>query len=152
MGNVTLIDELEPFLSEKELGPDALSPEFDFAAFKDALAGSQAMVKSALMDQKRMAGIGNVYADEILFQARIHPKTKANKLDEAALKTLFEAMKDVLQTVIDHGANTEEFPDSYIIPQRHDEGKCPECGEAVKQTKVSGRTTYYCTCRQGEVS
>ena len=76
LGRVGLADDAEEFIEAEELGPDALDPAFDLQAFDRAIAGRRRDVKSVLMDQTLIAGIGNIYADEILFQARLHPKTR----------------------------------------------------------------------------
>jgi formamidopyrimidine-DNA glycosylase len=150
LGEVELIEDIEQFVEERELGPDALDSDLDYAAFKQALAGRRAMAKSALMNQQIIAGIGNVYSDEILFQAGVHPRTKINQLDEETLAEIFDAMKRVLRTAIDCRADPDQFPESYIIPHRHGDGKCPRCEGELKRVKVSGRSAYYCTNCQGE--
>jgi formamidopyrimidine-DNA glycosylase len=150
LGEVALIEDVEGFIQEKGWGTDALNPGFDLAAFKEALAGRRGMAKSTLMNQHIMAGIGNVYSDEILFQVGIHPRSKVNQLDEETLEELFQALKEVLKTAINHQANPDRFPDSYIIPHRHDDGQCPRCGSEIKRVKVSGRSAYYCPNCQGE--
>lgn len=150
LGEIRLEGDAEAFIEEKALGPDVLDSSFDFEAFQRALAGRRAMIKSTLMNQQIMAGIGNVYSDEILFQAGIHPRTPVDELPTEARKKIFHAMQDVLRTAIDHQADPEEFPDTYIILHRHKEGRCPRCGGEVKRVEVSGRGAYYCPRRQGK--
>jgi len=91
-----------------------------------------------------MAGIGNIYSDEILFKAGIHPKTRVNQLTKKRLEKVFWTIKEVLNTAIDCRVDPEQFPNSYLIPHRRTDGKCPKCYGKVKQAKVSGRTAYYC--------
>ena len=148
-GQVDLVGDARRFVDQKELGPDLLEPEFDFPAFLATVNGSRAMVKAVLMDQHTMAGIGNVYADEILFQAGIHPRTKVNRLEQGELRDLFGAMKDVLQTAIACRADPARFPESFIADSRHPGGLCPMCGAELHTVKVSSRTTYFCPNRQG---
>ena len=148
LGEVDVIDDVEAFIAEKELGPDALDPDFDLAAFKEVVTGRRAMAKSLLMDQQTIAGIGNVYSDEILFQAGIHPRARISQLDPEALPGLFHIMKDVLQAAIEVQAQPERLPDSFIIPHRHEGGKCPCCGADLERVKVSSRSAYYCPNRQ----
>jgi len=150
LGELAVIGSVDRFISEKNLGQDALDPGFDLASFEKALKGRRAMAKSILMDQETIAGIGNVYSDEILFQARIHPRTKINKLNEDELKTLFRNMKDVLQEAIEDDADPGQFPDSYIIPHRHKDGCCPICGEELRRVQVGSRHAYFCPNRQGK--
>lgn len=139
------------FVADQHLGPDALDPAFDLTAFGTALDRRQA-IKAVLMDQARVAGIGNIYADEILFQARIHPAVAANALDSAARSRLFEAMKHVLQTAIERGAGAEDFtdrlPQGFLLPERHAGGHCPRDGTPLAIDKRGGRTSYHCsTCQ-----
>jgi formamidopyrimidine-DNA glycosylase len=148
LGEIALIRDKAAYLAQKEIGMDALSPDCDDAALRDALRGRRGMIKSALMNQKLVAGIGNIYADEILFQAHIHPKTPVNALDEPKLHTLFQTMKDVLQTAIEHQADPARFPDSFLIPHREQDARCPQCSGHIDALKVSGRTSYYCPACQ----
>jgi formamidopyrimidine-DNA glycosylase len=105
-------------------------------------------VKSVLMDQALIAGIGNIYADEILFQARLHPKAPVTSLGERERALLFEQIKAVLTTAIDCGAGAEQLlerlPDDYLLPQREKDGKCPRCGAKIATLKAAGRTAYFC--------
>lgn len=149
LGEVEIIEDPAQFVEEKGLGPDALSPDFDLAAFKEVLAGRRGMAKSTLMNQRIVAGIGNVYSDEILFQAGVHPRTNFNQLGEKALEEIYCAMNHVLQTAIEHQAIPDDFPESYVIPHRHGDGKCPRCEADLERVKVSGRSAYYCPHCQG---
>lgn len=89
------------------------------------------------------------YSSEILFQARIHPETSIDRLDEKTLQTVFEAMKSVLKTAIDCDAEPSQFPDGFIIRHRHEDGECPFCGGSVERIKISGRSAYYCpSCQE----
>ena len=147
LGEVTLAGTLEGFLKERSVGTDAL--EIDLSSFKQALSKTRASVKSALMNQQRIAGIGNIYSDEILFQARIHPQKKAAQLDESTLEGLFQATKEVLATAIECRADPEKFPEDCLIPHRRADRICPKCGGEIKTARVSGRTAYFCPHCQG---
>ena len=142
LGAVGLTDEVDNFIDEKELGPDALS--LDLEGFRQALQGTRGSIKSFLMNQKHVAGIGNVYSDEILFQSRLHPKSQVNKLNAAAVKRLFEAMQDVLEKAIEAQADPEQLPSSFILPHRTPDVTCPRCRGRVEKISVSGRSGYYC--------
>jgi formamidopyrimidine-DNA glycosylase len=111
LGRVGLAPDAAEFIAAERLGPDALDPRFDLAAFEPALAGRKRDVKSVLMDQKVVAGIGNIYSDEILFQARLHPRTRSDWLDASARKRLFGQIKEVLETAIACGAGAERLID-----------------------------------------
>jgi formamidopyrimidine-DNA glycosylase len=105
-------------------------------------------IKAALMDQSLLAGIGNVYSDEILFQARLHPKTPAEKLDNKQIDAMYRVMRRVLKTAISKGAGSAELfrraPRTYLLRHRENGAPCPRCGGKVKATKAAGRTAYYC--------
>ena len=141
LGRVGLADDADRFIEAEELGPDALDPAFDEAAFAAALAGRRRDVKSVLMDQALLAGIGNIYADEILFQARLHPKARVEGLTKSERSQLFRAIKDVLATAIECGAGAEQFldrlPKGYLLPQRDRDGRCPP-GGPLRDAQVIG--------------
>jgi len=148
LGAVGLIDDADSFIAAAKLGPDALDPHFDFAAFERALSARKRDIKSILMDQTAIAGIGNIYSDEILFQAGIHPKTRTDRLGLNARKLLFDQVKRVLETAVERGSGAELFldalPRSFLLPQRKKGGRCPRCGDEVRTAKFAGRTAYYC--------
>lgn len=148
IGRVGFAQSAEAFVAEAELGPDALDPAFDLKTFAATLAKSKRDIKSVLMDQATVAGIGNIYSDEILFQARMHPGTVAASLDSERSKHLFHAMKKVLETAIEHGAGSEQAaeraPPGSLLPERHPGGRCPRCGVPLATVKRGGRTAYFC--------
>jgi formamidopyrimidine-DNA glycosylase len=143
-----LARDADSFVAAERLGPDALDPHFDLAAFERALAGRKRDVKSLLMDQEVVAGIGNIYSDEILFQAGINPRTPCGRLDAQARQHLFDRIKAVLETAITSGAGAERLvdrlPGSFLTPHREKGGRCPRCGGEVASAKFSGRTAYFC--------
>jgi formamidopyrimidine-DNA glycosylase len=96
------------------------------------------------MNQKMLAGLGNIYTDEILFQARIHPKTPVGKLGEEKLRTMYERMRAVLARAIDAKADPGKMPRGFLLPHREEEDACPGCGGKVRKTTVSGRPSYFC--------
>ena len=148
LGEVRLLDEPKDLIEGKELGPDVLSSEFDFETFREILDGRRGMIKSRLMDQQIMAGVGNVYSDEILFQAGVHPRAPVSELDADSLRRVFDCLKTVLHVAIEHQAEPEQFPDGYLIPYRHTDHACPKCGGSIERIKVSGRTGYFCPAGQ----
>jgi formamidopyrimidine-DNA glycosylase len=154
IGHVCVTESVAHFIAEQRLGPDALDPAFDEAAFANVLANRRQPIKAMLMDQARLAGVGNIYADEILFRARLHPGAIAQTLDRGERHRLFGAMKHVLQTAIDRGAGAEDFtdrlPEGFLLPQRHAGGHCPRCGTALAVDKRGGRTSYHCPKCQPE--
>lgn len=149
LGRIGLVEEPAGFVEAEGLGPDALDSRLDRAAFRKMLGGRRGMVKSALMDQGFIAGIGNIYSDEILFQAGIHPKAAARALDDDRANTLHRALRHVLRLAIERQADPERLPRSWLLPHRREGERCPRCGGAVDQLKVSGRSAYFCPDCQG---
>lgn len=148
LGKLYITDNLHAFFQQMEIGPDALAiGENDFLR---KMKRKKGMLKSALMDQRFLSGIGNIYSDEILFQAGFHPKTKIAGLNEAHLAKLFSRMKEVLQVAIESQANPQNLPESFIIPRRKEGSTCPSCGGEVQKDKLSGRGYYFCPRCQGE--
>jgi formamidopyrimidine-DNA glycosylase len=142
LGQVSITKSPEEFIENKELGPDALS--VSYTDFRNILTKKSGSIKSALMDQKDMAGIGNIYADEILFQSRVYPKKTPEKLEEKVVKRIYRNMRKVLKKASEKKADPDKFSRSWLIPVREKGGKCPVCGKKLKRIKVSGRTAYFC--------
>src|SRR5437867_5244175 len=115
-GQVGLLEDVDEFLRKRALGPDAL--DIDVAEFKAKLARHRGAVKSILMNQRLIAGIGNIYADEILFHARIHPATQIARLGNKHINRLFAAMRHVLEKAIEYQADVDRMPQSWLLPQR----------------------------------
>lgn len=143
LGHIALASEPGSFIHNKELGPDALDG-LDEEGFNKLLGKSNATAKSVLTDQQKIAGIGNSYADEILFQARIHPQTPANLLSGPKRKNLYTALKTVLNEAIRVGGQIDRLPDSFLIPLREEGMPCPRCGGEIIRIDLHGRSTYLC--------
>jgi len=141
-GRVGVVDDMDEYLTEKKLGPDAL--KMNYTEFKEALNKRSAIAKSALLNQEIFAGIGNIYSDEILFRTRIHPKTKINLLEEEQLKALFKNIKDVLEYGIEHEGELSEYSQDFLIPHRDKEERCPKCGTEIERYEISGRHGFFC--------
>ncbi|KXB08730.1 hypothetical protein AKJ56_00515 [candidate division MSBL1 archaeon SCGC-AAA382N08] len=142
LGTLTLTPSVEKFVEKKQLGPDAL--DLDFKTFESILSNRRGTIKYTLMNQKIIAGIGNLYSDEILFQSKIHPKKQSNEITRENKKKLFKKLKEVLFTAIENDSYLESFPESYLIRHRNKNGNCPSCGTELTRIKVLGRSTYYC--------
>ncbi len=154
---IGLVEDVDAFLKSKKIGKDALElSEADLAA---ALATRKTPIKSALLDQSVAAGVGNWIADELLYQARIHPERPAHTLSPAEVKALWEATGTVLQKAIEKEARYADFPASYLIHARAWDASpyedathhllCPRDQSPIQISKVGGRTTYSCpVCQQ----
>ena len=96
------------------------------------------------MDQGLRAGIGNIYSDEILFQARIHPYTVVSQLNEELLHRIYTTMRAVLEQAIQCQGDPTRMPQTWLLPHRAPRGQCPNCGEALVRDKVNQRSAYLC--------
>jgi formamidopyrimidine-DNA glycosylase len=126
------------------LGPDALS--LDRRGFRSLLERRRGRVKSALMDQRLLAGIGNLLADEALWRAGIHPARRIEHLEAEERERLFEAIRAVVRTSVER---FDRLPAGWLIHVRgRPDAACPRCGTPLGRTVVGGRTTYFCPKHQ----
>lgn len=148
LGAVRLAEDAEAFIAGHKLGPDALDRRLRPADFAAALAKRRGAVKTALMDQSLLAGMGNIYVDEALFQAHLHPKLLADRLTPKQIKRLYRAMRRALSTAIAHDVGVKNglksLPRGYLLRRRSRGAPCPRCGTAISTLRLGGRQTYYC--------
>jgi formamidopyrimidine-DNA glycosylase len=149
-GQVGLLKDVDKFLKKRALGPDAL--DITLPQFKEVFGKHRGPVKSILLNQKLIAGIGNIYADEILFRARIHPATEASALGEKMVAKLFRGTRYILKKAIEAKADADLMPESWLLPHRGKGGKCPRCGRELKSATIGGRTAWFCTQCQKRIS
>lgn len=150
LGKIGLIEDESDFIEELELGPDAYSDDFKWEEFRRILSEKHGSIKTTLMDQKVLAGIGNVYSDEILYHSKIYPFTKVGELSEKELKSVFEKMKWVFDQAISAKGEEENFPENFLLLKRHEGEKCSLCGGRIKMEKYSGRSSYFCESHQSK--
>ena len=138
----------------KKLGPEPFSEEFSIAYFTNRLSKSSRNIKTFLLDQSVVAGIGNIYADEALFKSKIQPQTLANQLSSKQIKSLHQAIIIVLQTAIDQGGTTfsdflnllgvnGNYGNSALVYGRKGE-PCRVCQTPIEKIKLGGRSTHFC--------
>lgn len=131
---------LDPAL--EALGPDAA--EVGLAEFRKRLAGSAAPVKARLLDQSVVAGVGNLLADEVLWQARVDPRRPVADLGPDEVTRLHRAMRTAVRTAMRRGGvHTLD-----VVEARSRDGHCPRCGTAMARGTVGTRTTYWCPVGQ----
>jgi len=140
-------DEKE-FNAKKDLGPDPLDDSFDFDLFLKILKKRRGSIKSLLMNQTAIAGIGNIYSDEILFQSGIHPRTQCSELQEKDQKQIYDCLEHVLHTAVQRRAGEDGWPKSWLLPTREPGNPCPRCKGQIQKIKISGRSAYYCSSHQ----
>jgi formamidopyrimidine-DNA glycosylase len=141
-GQIGLLKDVDEFLKQRELGPDAL--DLGLGEFRKILGKRHGTVKSILMNQRFISGIGNIYADEILFRAHMHPATEISRLGNKALTKLFRATHYIFRKAIAAKADTNQMPQSWLLSHRGKGGKCPRCGKGLKSATIGGRTAWFC--------
>ncbi len=145
----------------KKVGPEPLSSDFSAKDFRTrVMRRKNTSIKAALLDQSVIAGIGNIYADEGLWAAKIHPATSVKSVPANKLNTLFTQLQKVLQLAIDKGGssdrnyvNAEGKKGSYLSFAnvfRKDGKPCPRCDTIIIKTRVAGRGTHLCPMCQKE--
>ncbi len=146
----------------KKVGPEPLSPEFTVQIFMERLQRRKnTNIKAALLDQTVLAGIGNIYADESLWGAKIHPSTLVKNVPDAKLKLLYTEIQYVLRLAIEKGGSTDK---NYVNAEgkkgsymsfarvfRRENLPCPRCGTTIIKTRVAGRGTHTCPKCQPEL-
>jgi formamidopyrimidine-DNA glycosylase len=145
LGRIRLAGDFNAFVAEWSLGPDAL--EIDRADFTELLLTGRGTIKARLMNQSQIAGLGNVYKDEILFQAGIHPAAQAKDVPAESVSDLWRTMRRVLRTAIDRRVQADQFPDSWLTPHREGE-QCPRCRATLERDTISGRASRFCPACQ----
>jgi formamidopyrimidine-DNA glycosylase len=138
------------------IGPEPLGNDFHEAHLVDALKGRNMPIKSALLDQRIVAGLGNIYVCETLYRARIHPARKAGQLSKARITSLVPIIRDVLAEAIEAGGSSLRdfrqadgelgyFQHSFDVYGREGEPcQTPECDKAIERVVQSGRSSFYC--------
>jgi formamidopyrimidine-DNA glycosylase len=148
-----------PYLTDR-LGEEPLGPGFTTTALAARLHGRRAPVKAAILDQRSAAGMGNIYADEALWRARIHPLTPAGDLEQPEIRRLHRGIKDALRAgIARQGTTLRDYQapngargtmqDELRVYGRDGE-PCLRCGTPIAKTRVAGRGTWYCpNCQPG---
>ncbi len=147
LGRVGVANDLEAFRKKKKLGQDA--QRITQEEFGQRLAGRKGLIKPLLLNQSLVAGLGNWIVDEILYQAKVHPMTPANQLNESTIALIYEKMQYVLETAIRHEARYEDFPQSFLVTYRWlERDGHPLQQKNIERIVVGGRSTYYCPNEQ----
>ena len=146
-------DELDEYLDAR-VGPEPLAREFTPELLRERLAGRRAPLKAALLDQRTLAGLGNIYVDEALWRAKLHPARSAGSLGKPALARLHGAIRETLETGIARQGSTLR---DYALPggesgsmqaefrvYGRDGEPCERCGAVISKTRIAGRGTWFC--------
>ncbi len=147
-GLIVLADDPAAFAAAHRLGPDALDPRLTAAAFEERLSKRHGPLKTVLLDQAFVAGIGNVYGDEVCHAAGLAPLSRVEDLSPKERRAVYRAMRGVLDTAVKRMTEGRPFPNGWLIDERRAGGVCPRCGEPVSRAKLQARYTYWCACSQ----
>jgi len=140
----------------KKLAPEPFSDDFTPAYFREILKTSKKSLKEFLLDQTKVTGLGNIYASEAMFLARVNPQTAANGVSAKKANVLFEKIREVLAESIAHGSTLNVDPENidgsyycggytrgWRVYDREKES-CVECAKEIERLKQAGRSTYFC--------
>ncbi len=155
MGKTYLTDDLARVPGMADLGPDALDPALTLERFLERLRPHRGEIKGVLTRERAVAGIGNAYADEILFAAGIYPFRKRTQLSQEEMARLYDAMRQVLEARL--AVAMESIPRTHDMHRREGlnvHGRpgepCPRCGAPISEIKVARRPTHFCRqCQPG---
>jgi len=162
-GKITLLETATMNTSKhlKDIGPEPLAKNFQFSIFKSQLLKKpNGKVKTVLMDQSIIAGIGNIYSDEILWRVGVHPERKVSKIKEDEMKLIFKTIKEILKKGIDFGGDSmSDYRNIDGVPgkfQLHHEAyrrtgeKCRKknCKGIIKRKMVNGKSAHFCSVHQ----
>ncbi len=156
-GYVKLVktDTLTEFFKKEKLGPEPLEKTFKLDKFSVILKKKpKARIKQFLLNQQNLAGIGNIYSDEILFFSRVHPLRKVGDLKAAEIKRIFTGIKKILPEAVKlHGTSVDLYLDAQgkegkYVPRLKVYGregeKCKKCGTIIQRLKIGGRSAHFC--------
>ncbi|MDP9192184.1 MAG: DNA-formamidopyrimidine glycosylase [Acidobacteriota bacterium] len=147
-GVADLVSSPDAWIADRGLGPDPLDAAFTFARFAALLERRRGAIKSLLMSQEIIAGLGNLWVDETLYVASIHPRRAVDRLTKEEQRSIFNAMRRLLRDVIARHERGRDLPQSWLYHNREIETPCPRCGGAIRRSVVFGRTTYFCAKHQ----
>ena len=144
----------EAYFTKKKLGPEPTKKAFKYALFERALMSSAKPIKSLLLEQKLVAGLGNIYVDEVLWAAKVHPETPAKELSKAAMKRVHDQTIAILQLGIEKGGSTirtyrnalgeDGTMQNYLQVYGKTGQPCPRCVSTIEKIKLGGRGTHLC--------
>jgi len=151
-GRIYHVSDMQEILNK--VGIDALDDKFDLQMFKALLARSSMRIKAFLLSQKYISGMGNIYVDESLFLAKIHPLSVTNRIKASKAKDLFDYMREVLKnSIANMGSTISDYRDAYgnsgnnqkyfKVYQKTGE-PCTVCGTEISKQKIAGRSTHFC--------
>lgn len=152
--NLLVQDELTDFFRQKKIGPEPTSELFQLKAFQAALQSSSKKIKPYLLEQTVVAGLGNIYVDEALWAAQVHPLRLSSSLTSAEMKQLHKGIIALMAFAIEKGGSTirtyqntmgmDGHMQNYLKVYGQTDHPCPRCGTPIEKIKVGGRGTHFC--------
>jgi formamidopyrimidine-DNA glycosylase len=131
------------------LGPEPLERAFTYRKFNQIVRSRNTTIHQLLMDQELIAGIGNIYSDEITYQAGVRPDRRTSSLSDKEIRMLYDKLKWVLRRAVDLDAELDGHADLFLIPNRKRDGECPRTHRKLEKKTIGGRTSYFCpTCQK----
>ncbi len=146
LGRVRLVKSMQDFVTKNGLGPDALS--VGRKEFESIIRSWKGMIKALLMNQRQIAGLGNIYCDEILYHSGTNPRKRTSKLESSEIDRIYNSMKNVLKIAIQKKADPSRMPANYLLRRRMKGASCRLDDGKIERVKVGGRSTYYCMRHQ----
>jgi formamidopyrimidine-DNA glycosylase len=137
---ILYLEDRDAYIKEIKLGPDALEITLD--DFLAAAKNKKGSIKGFLLNQKQLAGVGNLYADEICYQTRVHPASVVKAIPEKKQAEMFTKMKEIIQYAVDRNAYYKDYPEDWLWQWREQGSTAPD-GSPIQQEKIGGRTTYF---------
>jgi len=158
-GQFYLTDDLENEPKTKDIAIDPFDERFTLEYFHDLLKGKRTQIKSFLMNQKNVGGIGNMYMHDILFKASLHPQKKISDMNETQIQQLYQSIKDVLNLSNSKGAFNYEKDffgevgnysiEDFLVGYKDNNNPCPVCMQPIEQIKTGSTSSYICpTCQK----
>ncbi len=141
---VLLVDSLDEVPALKGMGPEPLASNFSLGYLERVIEESPArQIKPLLMDQKKIAGVGNIYADEILFEAGVRPDRRCSTLTREEIKRIHRETRRVLRRAIKTGGD-DQPPEEFLVSRSSRGARCRRCGQPIQKKTIGGRTSYSC--------
>lgn len=144
----------ESYFTSKKIGPEPTPQDFKLAPFERAVLASHKLIKPLLLEQRLVAGLGNIYVDEVLWAAKVHPERPASSLKKTEIKRLHDETIRILQLGIEKGGSTirtyrnalgeDGSMQDYLQVYGQAGQPCPRCGTAIVKIQVGGRGSHFC--------
>lgn len=138
---INYVSDLDAYLKEVKLGEDA--QRITEAYFLDRMKGRKGTLKGFLLNQSHFAGVGNLYADEVCYQTRVHPASVVDAIPTKKRKEIFQKLQEVLDFAINKNAYYKDYPEDWLWQWRKEGAVAPDGKSVIESAKIGGRTTYF---------